>query len=50
MTFGLDPFSPNAAFLATTQQPSQVTMAVILDAARAEFRKLERPISEATFR
>jgi hypothetical protein len=40
----------NAAFLATTRQPPQVTMSVILEAARAEFRKLERPISEAEFR
>lgn len=39
----------NAAFLAA-QQDSIVTMPLILDAARTEFRKLERPINEADFR
>jgi SpoVK/Ycf46/Vps4 family AAA+-type ATPase len=38
-----------AAFLAA-RAGSPVTMALVLDAARAEFRKLERPINEADFR
>jgi hypothetical protein len=40
----------NAAFLATAKEPQLVTMPVVLDAARVEFRKLERPISEAEFK
>jgi hypothetical protein len=39
----------NAAFLAA-RAGSPVTMTMVLDAARAEFRKLERPINEADFR
>lgn len=39
----------NAAFLAA-RTGSPVTMALVLDAARAEFRKIERPINEADFR
>jgi SpoVK/Ycf46/Vps4 family AAA+-type ATPase len=39
----------NAAFLAA-QAGSSVTMPLVLHAARAEFRKLERPINEADFR
>jgi hypothetical protein len=39
----------NAAFLAA-QAGSRVSMPVVLEAARAEFRKLERPINEADFR
>lgn len=39
----------NAAFMAA-HTGSNVTMALILSAARAEFRKLERPINEADFR
>jgi hypothetical protein len=39
----------NAAFLAA-QAGTAVTMQSILNAARAEFRKLERPINEAEFR
>ena len=39
----------NAAFLAA-QAGTAVTMALILSAARAEFRKLERPIHEVDFR
>jgi hypothetical protein len=39
----------NAAFLAA-QAGSSVTMPLVLAAARAEFRKLERPINEAEFR
>ena len=39
----------NAAFLAAHAGTS-VTMPLILAAARAEFRKLERPINEAEFR
>ena len=38
-----------AAFLAA-QAGSKVTMPFVLDAARTEFRKLERPINEADFR
>ncbi|MEO5931760.1 MAG: ATP-binding protein [Candidatus Kapaibacterium sp.] len=39
----------NAAFLAARDN-SPVTMPHILDSARAEFRKLDRPVSEADFR
>lgn len=39
----------NAAFLAA-QAGTPVTMSLTLSAARAEFRKLERPINEADFR
>lgn len=39
----------NAAFLAA-QAGSNVTMPIVLEAARTEFRKLERPINEADFR
>jgi hypothetical protein len=39
----------NAAFLAA-RAASPVTMTLILEAARAEFRKIERPINEADFR
>jgi hypothetical protein len=46
---GIHSIALNAAFLATTQEPPRVTMAVILEAARAEFRKLEQPINEAEF-
>ena len=39
----------NAAFLAA-RAGTRVTMSLVLNAARAEFRKLERPINEAEFR
>jgi hypothetical protein len=39
----------NAAFLAA-RASSPVSMRLILDAARTEFRKIERPINEADFR
>ena len=39
----------NAAFLAAGQG-SAVTMPLILESARAEFRKLEKPVNEADFR
>jgi hypothetical protein len=39
----------NAAFLAACAG-SPVTMVLVLDAARAEFRKIERPINETDFR
>jgi SpoVK/Ycf46/Vps4 family AAA+-type ATPase len=39
----------NAAFMAAAQQPAQVTMPLVLAAARAEFRKMERPINERDF-
>ncbi|HEX5870550.1 MAG TPA: ATP-binding protein, partial [Longimicrobium sp.] len=39
----------NAAFQAA-HEGTPVTMPIILNAARAEFRKLERPVSEAEFR
>jgi hypothetical protein len=39
----------NAAFLAAGAD-SPVTMPLILDAARSEFKKIERPINEADFR
>jgi hypothetical protein len=38
----------NAAFLAASR--GVVTMREVLEAARYEFRKLERPINEAEFR
>jgi hypothetical protein len=39
----------NAAFLAA-EAGTPVTLALLLEAARAEFRKLDRPINEADFR
>jgi hypothetical protein len=39
----------NAAFLAS-QNGQRVTMPILMDAARAEMRKLERPFTEAEFR
>ncbi|MEH2002857.1 MAG: ATP-binding protein [Nostoc sp.] len=39
----------NAAFLAA-QAGTDVTMALVLAAARTEFRKLDRPVNEADFR
>ncbi len=39
----------NAAFLAA-EASSHVTMPLVLEAVRTEFRKLEKPISEADFR
>src|SRR5229473_1261292 len=39
----------NAAFMAA-RASSSVTMPLVLEAARAEFRKLERPINEMDFR
>ncbi|WP_257236721.1 ATP-binding protein [Nostoc sp. 'Peltigera malacea cyanobiont' DB3992] len=39
----------NAAFLAA-QAGTDVTMALVLTAARTEFRKLDRPVNEADFR
>jgi hypothetical protein len=39
----------NAAFMAA-HAGSLVTMALVLEAARSEFRKIERPINEADFR
>jgi ATP-dependent 26S proteasome regulatory subunit len=39
----------NAAFLAA-QAGTAVTMPIVLEAARTEFRKLERPINDADFR
>jgi SpoVK/Ycf46/Vps4 family AAA+-type ATPase len=40
----------NAAFLAIHTDAQQVTMLLLLQAIRAEYRKLERPIHEAEFR
>jgi hypothetical protein len=39
----------NAAFLAA-EVDTPVTMPLVLEAARAEYRKLNRPINEAEFR
>lgn len=39
----------NAAFLAANEE-NRVTMPLILEAVRSEFRKLEKPINEAEFR
>jgi SpoVK/Ycf46/Vps4 family AAA+-type ATPase len=38
----------NAAFVAA-RQGSMVTMPIVLDAVRAEFRKMERPVPERDF-
>ncbi|SFE85628.1 ATP-binding protein [Nitrosomonas sp. Nm166] len=40
----------NAAFLAAQQPDGKVTMPLILNAARTEFKKLERPAKESDFR
>ena len=40
----------NAAFGAARRKSAQITMPIILQAARAEFAKLERPINDADFR
>jgi hypothetical protein len=45
----IDNIALNAAFLAA-QTGSPVTMAIILEAARTEFRKLAKPMNEAEFR
>jgi hypothetical protein len=39
----------NAAFLAA-YRGSAITMPIVLEAARAEFRKLDRPINESDFK
>jgi hypothetical protein len=39
----------NAAFRAANRNPPRVTMEMIFDAVRAEFRKLDRPINEKDF-
>ncbi len=40
----------NAAFMAAGSEEQPVTMRLIIDAARAEFKKMEKPINEADFR
>ena len=40
----------NAAFLAAREKSRTITMSLILEAARAEFRKLDKPVNEADFR
>ena len=40
----------NAAFLAAKTTPHKVTMMLIFEAMRCEFRKLDKPINEAEFR
>lgn len=40
----------NAAFLAAGSEAGKVTMPLIFDAIRAEFRKLDKPVNEAEFR
>ena len=40
----------NAAFLAAARDPAQVSMAVVLEAVRAELRKLGKPMNEAELR
>jgi SpoVK/Ycf46/Vps4 family AAA+-type ATPase len=40
----------NAAFAAAAADPPKVTMALLLDAIRTEFRKLDRTVNEAAFR
>jgi hypothetical protein len=39
----------NAAFLAAGANPPRVTMPLLLQAARTEFHKLEKPVNEADF-
>jgi hypothetical protein len=39
----------NAAFMATNQKPPRVTMRLIFDAVRTEFRKLGLPVNETDF-
>ncbi len=39
-----------AAARATPDTPAKITMPIILDAARVEFRKLDRPINETEFK
>jgi MoxR-like ATPase len=46
---GIHNVALHAAFLAA-EAGSPVTMRLVLEAARAEYRKLERPVSEAEFR
>ncbi|PPD31597.1 MAG: AAA family ATPase [Methylomonas sp.] len=40
----------NAAFLAAQLRDGQITMPLLLNAARSEFKKLERPAKESDFR
>jgi ATPase family associated with various cellular activities (AAA) len=40
----------NACFMAANSPRSKVTMSLVLEAARAEFLKLDRPINETEFR
>ena len=40
----------NAAFLAAQQQDGRVTMPMVLNAARTEFKKLDRPAKESDFK
>lgn len=40
----------NAAFLAAQEDNGRITMPVLLNAARSEFKKLERPVKESEFR
>jgi SpoVK/Ycf46/Vps4 family AAA+-type ATPase len=40
----------NAAFLGALAQPREVTMPLLLEAVRMEFRKLGRPVNEGEFR
>lgn len=47
---GINNIAINAAFLAAGSQPPRVTMPLVLEAARTEFRKQEKPINEAEFR
>ena len=39
-----------AAFMAAKQNPPVVTMPIVLEAAKTEMRKLEKPVHEADFR
>lgn len=39
----------NAAFAAATSEERQITMPLVLAAARSEFRKLDRPVNEMDF-
>jgi hypothetical protein len=46
---GISNIALNAAFLAA-QSGSRITMPLVLEAARNEFKKMERPVNEADFR
>jgi ATP-dependent 26S proteasome regulatory subunit len=40
----------NSAFLAAARHSANITMPIVLEAARSEFKKMDKPINEAEFR